>query len=71
MSEFIQKVMLQPGYPAVWKPARIVRMLQHLERALARKRQCRRLLELDDRLLDDIGVSREQALAEARKPFWR
>jgi uncharacterized protein YjiS (DUF1127 family) len=26
---------------------------------------------LDDRMLKDIGMSREQALAEARKPFWR
>ena len=30
-----------------------------------------RLATLSDRLLDDIGLSREQALAEARKPFWR
>lgn len=28
------------------------------------------LRQLDDRMLIDIGVSREQALAEARKPFW-
>jgi uncharacterized protein YjiS (DUF1127 family) len=26
--------------------------------------------QLDDRLLADIGLSREQAVAEARKPFW-
>ena len=28
------------------------------------------LRDLDDRLLADIGVSRADALAEARKPFW-
>ncbi len=30
-----------------------------------------RLEEADDDLLRDIGVSREDAMAEARKPFWR
>jgi hypothetical protein len=29
------------------------------------------LSELDDRLLADVGISREDALREARKPFWR
>lgn len=36
-----------------------------------RWRQRRRLLELDDRMLADIGLSRQDALDEARKPFWR
>jgi len=36
----------------------------------ARWRQRQALLDLDDHLLADIGVSREQALREARKPFW-
>ena len=41
---------------------------------LARSRQRRHLRELaewDDYLLKDIGVSREAALREAAKPFWR
>ena len=29
------------------------------------------LLEMDDRLLDDIGFSRADAIREARKPFWK
>jgi uncharacterized protein YjiS (DUF1127 family) len=29
------------------------------------------LSELDDRLLADVGISREDALWEAGKPFWR
>jgi uncharacterized protein YjiS (DUF1127 family) len=29
------------------------------------------LAELNDYLLKDIGVSREEALREAEKPFWR
>jgi uncharacterized protein YjiS (DUF1127 family) len=36
---------------------------------LERKRQRRALLQLDDHLLADIGVSREQALREAGKWF--
>lgn len=39
-----------------------------------RRRQRRQLGELavlNDHLLKDIGVSREDALREAAKPFWR
>lgn len=36
-----------------------------------RARQRSRLLELDDRLLRDIGVSRDFAEREGRKPFWK
>ena len=31
----------------------------------------RRLLELDDHALRDIGLTRAQALDEALKPFWK
>jgi uncharacterized protein YjiS (DUF1127 family) len=36
----------------------------------ARARQRRQLRELTDSQLKDIGVSRVDALQEARKPFW-
>ncbi len=36
-----------------------------------RARQRRRLLQLDDRMLKDIGVSRADAVREASKPFWQ
>lgn len=42
-----------------------------LRRWCARSRQRRALGHLDDRLLADIGVTRPQAEAERRKPFWR
>jgi uncharacterized protein YjiS (DUF1127 family) len=29
------------------------------------------LSDLDDRLLEDIGVTRQQANVEAAKPFWK
>ena len=40
---------------------------------IARNRQRRDLRELaqEKRLLSDIGLTREQALREADKPFWR
>jgi len=31
----------------------------------------RELLELDERLLADVGIKRADALMEASKPFWR
>ena len=39
--------------------------------AMERSAQRRTLAALDHRLLADIGLTRAQALAEARKPFWR
>lgn len=30
-----------------------------------------RLMELDDRMLKDIGLSRSDAYREGEKPFWR
>ena len=40
---------------------------------MARRRQRDALVDLaeDKRLLADIGLTREQALREAGKPFWR
>ena len=40
-------------------------------RMRTRRQQRQKLLELDDHLLADIGVSREQALREAGKRFWQ
>jgi uncharacterized protein YjiS (DUF1127 family) len=40
-------------------------------RCSARSRQREVLSTLDDRLLEDIGVTQQQANAEAAKPFWR
>lgn len=40
-------------------------------RCSARARQRAALSNLDDRLLEDIGVTLEQANAEAAKPFWK
>jgi uncharacterized protein YjiS (DUF1127 family) len=62
-------------WPAVRKRERPV---SHLRRTLAvldmwrqRLRSRRELVMLDDRSLRDIGLTRYDALREARKPFWR
>jgi uncharacterized protein YjiS (DUF1127 family) len=36
-----------------------------------RARQRRALTKLDTRLLDDIGLSRSEAVRESARPFWR
>ncbi len=37
---------------------------------IARQQTRRALAQLDDRMLADVGITREQALREAGKPFW-
>ncbi|CAH1043131.1 DUF1127 domain-containing protein [Halomonas sp. TD01] len=36
-----------------------------------RRRSRRQLLTLDDRLLEDVGITRTQAQKEGCKPFWQ
>lgn len=42
-----------------------------LARIRQRQRQRQELLELDDRILRDVGIDRADAIREGRKPFWR
>ena len=68
----------RPGGRAPDAPARAPlgdRALEALLVAMAwseRRRQRRRLLELaaDPDFLSDVGLSRADALAEGRRPFW-
>ena len=45
-------------------------ILARLRDAFALAAQRRQLAQLDDALLADIGLTREQALREARRPLW-
>ncbi|WP_322893828.1 MULTISPECIES: DUF1127 domain-containing protein [unclassified Yoonia] len=45
----------------------LVSLIMH---ALTLTRQRRRLQDLDPHLLDDIGITQQQAAAEAEKPLW-
>jgi uncharacterized protein YjiS (DUF1127 family) len=49
----------------------LARVAVQLIRLYDRQEQRRALLELDDRMLADVGITREQAQAEGRRPFWR
>jgi uncharacterized protein YjiS (DUF1127 family) len=63
--------------PALRAPqSSIRRMTGRRPRALIgawieRSRQRRALADLDDRLLDDVGITRSAAAREIAKPFWR
>ena len=47
------------------------RAASHLLRLYDRQQQRHLLRELDERTLTDIGITREQAQIEGRKPFWQ
>ncbi|MFO1067552.1 MAG: DUF1127 domain-containing protein [Geminicoccaceae bacterium] len=51
--------------------SRLVAAVERLNGWIERYRQRRTLLELNDHLLKDIGVSRVDAEREGYKPFWR
>jgi uncharacterized protein YjiS (DUF1127 family) len=67
---------LQLGPHAVLQAVALA-LVRHATRTLAMllywhdvSRQRRALLELDDRMLRDIGITRADAEHEARRPFW-
>ena len=67
--------LFMPRVPAASAPrtarSRLLAIVELLDLWLERRRQRRALVELNDALLKDIGVSRYEAYREASKPFWR
>jgi uncharacterized protein YjiS (DUF1127 family) len=53
-----------------WSWQILLSWLAKIDPGLERRHQRRELLGLDDRLLADIGISREQAVEEALKSSW-
>lgn len=49
----------------------ITALLQHWRTALRRRRTCRLLLRLDDRMLADIGQNRAELEQEVARPLFR
>ncbi|TCO70899.1 DUF1127 domain-containing protein [Rhodovulum euryhalinum] len=45
-------------------------LVRRISLGLCAAHQRRRLADLDDAMLRDIGLTREQARAEARRPVW-
>lgn len=56
-------------YPALSRPAR-KGTLSVLTGLMALHRQRRRLAELPDHLLEDVGLTRKTAQKEAERPLW-
>jgi len=52
-------------------PDRLAYAQARMRWVMDRQRQRRALLDLNDHRLNDIGISRRQALKEGRKPFWK
>lgn len=46
------------------------RILSFVKIYMARNTQRKALAKLDDRMLKDIAVTKEQAILQANKPFW-
>ena len=63
-----------PGWswqiPLSWLAKIASKIASKIALGLERRHQRRELVELDDRLLADIGISREQAVEEALKSSW-
>jgi uncharacterized protein YjiS (DUF1127 family) len=53
-----------------WLGRSSLALLISIDRGWERRHQRRQLLGLDDRLLADIGISRQQAAEEACKSCW-
>ena len=53
-----------------WLRQTSIALLASISSSCERWHQRRQLLDLDDHLLADIGITRDQALEEARKSFW-
>jgi uncharacterized protein YjiS (DUF1127 family) len=49
----------------------IIEIFRMVSRWIDRSNQRNALADLDDYLLRDIGVSKDEALREASKPFWK
>ena len=49
----------------------LLRLLQQLLIYKHRRKSRKALLKLDDHMLNDIGISKDQARQEAQKPFWK
>ena len=57
--------------PAATRSPVAVGFVDWLAAALERRRQRLALMQLDDRMLKDVGLTRTDLQHEVEKPFWR
>lgn len=50
---------------------RVIGLLRRWRERMRSRRQLNGLCELDDHILQDIGLTRSELRREAEKPFWR
>jgi uncharacterized protein YjiS (DUF1127 family) len=62
---------LAPAAARPWARPRLAQALETVALWRARVQGRRRLQDLDEHLLKDIGLTRARAFAEGQKPFWR
>ena len=55
----------------VWLRVRFFNAIAMISVWQARARQRRQLAQLEDHRLKDLGLTREEAMAQAAKPFWK
>ena len=73
MADHGSELFAQKALPLRLRPGLAAGLLRAIELFLGWRevaRQRRSLLELDERLLKDIGNTRADALREASRPFW-
>jgi len=49
----------------------VMHLVRIVETWSQRARERRALMDLDDRMMKDIGISRADVFVESSKPFWR
>lgn len=64
-SDFDKYSLFSPGELTKWN------FIQHIKLWKSRSRQRKVLANLDQRLLDDIGLNHQQVQEEIAKPFWK
>lgn len=61
---------INPATAHRWRSYSLAHWISIAIQCYERRRERKALLELDDRMLADLGITKSQAIDEARKPLW-
>ena len=70
MQIYSNAVSTHPVFDVGFPPVRPMRLVSFVRHVFAIAEQRRQLAELSDQQLADVGLTRDEALAEAGRPFW-